>query len=86
MTMVTESRIERLTRLQSIPDDDQIDPTLAQVRRLPDRRRILTDDQKPLVDLEVVLVREVDRLETALEVAREDLRRYRMSHGNDARP
>lgn len=84
--MSISNRIERIARLHAVGDDDQIDPTLAQVRRLPDRRRILTDDQKPLVDLETVLVREVDRLETALEEAREDLRRYRMSHGNDARP
>lgn len=82
-----ESRAHRIARLQSIPDDDQIAPDLAQVGRLPERRRVLTDaGLQPVVPLRETLIAEVKRTAHAHEQACEDLRRFELSHGNDQRP
>ena len=84
--MSITTRIERLARLRAIPDDDQIDPALAKVGRMPERRRVLTDAGfKPVVPMEDVLVHEVERTARAHEAALEDLRRYRLSHDTTER-
>ena len=85
--MSTITRIERLAILHAVGDDDSIDPELRTVRRNPDKRRIVHDtDQRPVVPVEALLVAEVERCQERLEAAQLDLRRWRMSHGNDTRP
>lgn len=81
MTTITETRIDRLSRLHDVGEDDTIDPELRTVRRNPDKRRVVTDEgQVPVVPMEAVLLREVERTANAHEAALEDLRRWRLSH------
>lgn len=80
VNMITESRIERLSRLAGIdPEDSAIDATIQPLRRSPDHR-VTTSDGAPVVPMETVLLREVERTAHAHEAALEDLRRWRLSH------
>lgn len=58
----------------------------ARLQRLKDTRRRTTPGEAPLVSVESVLIAEVDRTAAAHEKALLDLRRWRMSHGDDERP
>ena len=85
--MSTITRIERLTRLHDVGEDEAIAPELRTIRRNPDKRRIVTDEgQVPVVPMEAVLLREVERTAHAHEAALEDLRRWRLSHDHAEAP
>lgn len=76
------TKAHRLAILAAIPpEDDTVAPELRTIRRNPDKRRVVTDEgQVPVVSMEAVLLREVERTAERHEAALEDLRRWRLSH------